>query len=193
MELYADGQCIAVGMQILFQSAIEREAVAQRHNEHPRTMTPPTWLRQSDSVEDWAYEISAPDPSSCPSCCANETTLERTDACDEAGGGGPCRYPPSLMADEHSPISRRTVHRTPSGIQVRPVWCTFHSTAASRRRKTSPVGCSVRTCEKWPRWRGRSAPTRGSPTSTCVATPTASATAGTSCPSPAAIRPASVR
>jgi hypothetical protein len=58
MELYADGQCVAVGMQVLFGSAIDLEAVAQRHREHPRTMTPPTWLRQSDSVEDWAYMVT---------------------------------------------------------------------------------------------------------------------------------------
>ena len=58
MELYADGQCVAVGMQVLFGSAIDLEAVIQRHRENPRTMTPPTWFRQSDSVEDWAYMVT---------------------------------------------------------------------------------------------------------------------------------------
>ena len=58
MELYADGQCVAVGMQVLFGSATDLEAVIQRHRENPRTMTPPTWFRQSDSVEDWAYMVT---------------------------------------------------------------------------------------------------------------------------------------
>ena len=35
------------------------------------------------------------------------------------------------------------------------------STVASRRRRTSPAGRSVRTCEEWPRWRGRLAATKG--------------------------------
>jgi hypothetical protein len=56
--LYADGECVGIGIQILFESASDREAVAQRHREHPRTRVPPTWFRRSDSVEDWAFEVT---------------------------------------------------------------------------------------------------------------------------------------
>lgn len=56
--LYADGECVGVGIQILFENATDLEAVAQRRHENPRTMVPPTWYRQADSVEDWAYIVT---------------------------------------------------------------------------------------------------------------------------------------
>ncbi len=66
------------------------------------------------------------------------------------------------------------------------------STPGSSRKRTWPAARSPRTYAAWSRWRGRSVATRRSSRSTSGATPTVSATAVTSCPSPTATPPASV-